>query len=81
MPVARRVPLFVKLAIALVGIVTLVLLINGAVNRWLNYEKAKRAAVGVQQDKARAAAEYSFDKDAKGGARTFRASNLFPGAL
>ncbi|MDB5512788.1 MAG: multi-sensor signal transduction histidine kinase [Enterovirga sp.] len=53
----RRMPLALKLGIALVGLVTLVLLVNGAVNLWLNYEEAKRAAVSVQQEKAQAAAE------------------------
>jgi signal transduction histidine kinase len=53
----RRIPLAVKLAVALVGLVTLVLLINGGVNLWLNYEEAKRNAVQVQGEKAQAAAE------------------------
>ncbi|MDB5558251.1 MAG: multi-sensor signal transduction histidine kinase [Enterovirga sp.] len=53
----RRIPLSLKLAIALIGLVTLVLLINGAVNLWLNYGEAKRAAVQVQGEKAQAAAE------------------------
>ena len=52
-----RLPLSVKLAIALVGLVTLVLFINGGVNLWLNYEEAKRNAVQVQDEKAQAAAE------------------------
>lgn len=52
-----RLPLSLKLALALVGLVTLVLLINGAVNLWLNYEAAKSAAIGVQQEKAQAASE------------------------
>jgi signal transduction histidine kinase len=50
-------PLALKLAAALIGLVTLVLLINGGVNLWLNYEEAKRAALRVQQEKALAAAE------------------------
>ncbi|TGD97336.1 GAF domain-containing protein [Methylobacterium nonmethylotrophicum] len=54
---ARRIPLAVKLAIALVGLVTVVLLVNGAVNLLLNYDEAKRNAVRVQQEKARSAAE------------------------
>ncbi|GJD53748.1 Adaptive-response sensory-kinase SasA [Methylobacterium crusticola] len=53
----RRVPLSVKLAVALVGLVTLVLLVNGVVNLWLNYDEAKRTAVRLQQEKAHAAAE------------------------
>lgn len=52
-----RVPLSVKLAIALVGLVTFVLFVNGGVNLWLNYEEAKRNAVQVQGEKAQAAAE------------------------
>ncbi|GJE62253.1 sensor histidine kinase [Methylobacterium trifolii] len=46
-----------KLALALVGLVTIVLLINGAVSVWLNYREARRAAFQVQQEKARGAAE------------------------
>ncbi len=52
-----RLPLSFKLAVALVGLVTVVLLINGAVNLWLNYGEAKRAAIGFQREKAQAAAE------------------------
>ena len=52
-----RLPLSLKLAVALVGLVTLVLLINGAVNLWLSYGETKRAAFDVQQEKAQAAAE------------------------
>jgi signal transduction histidine kinase len=51
-----RVPLAAKLAAALVGLVGLVLLVNGAVNTWLNYNQAKDAALEVQQEKARSAA-------------------------
>ena len=53
----RRIPLAFKFAAALIGLVTLILISNGAVNLWLNGEEAKRAVVGVQQEKARAAAE------------------------
>jgi signal transduction histidine kinase len=56
-PGHRRLPLAAKLAIALIGLVTVVLLVNGAVNLWLNYEEAKRGAVRVQQEKAQAASE------------------------
>ena len=56
-PRRRHIPLSVKLAIALVGLVTLVLLINGAVDLWLNYEQAKYAAVAVQEEEARGAAD------------------------
>ena len=53
----RRFPLAVKLAAALVGLVALVLLVNGAINMWLSYGEAKDAALGVQQEKAQAAAQ------------------------
>ncbi len=46
-----------KLALAFIGLVSLVLIGNGAVNMWLSYDEAKRAAVRVQQEKAQAAAE------------------------
>src|SRR3954467_14397249 len=50
-------PLAAKLAIALIGLVTLVLIVNGAINLWLSYTEAKSSAISVQQEKARAAAE------------------------
>jgi signal transduction histidine kinase len=53
---AWRAPLAAKLAAALVGLVGLVLLVNGAINTWLGYEKAKSAALEVQAEKARSAA-------------------------
>jgi HAMP domain-containing protein len=53
----RRMPLAVKLAAALVGLVVLVLLVNGAINMWLSYGRAKTAALQVQQEKAQAAAQ------------------------
>jgi signal transduction histidine kinase len=53
---AWRVPLAAKLAAALVGLVGLVLLVNGAINTWLNYNQAKGAALEVQEEKARSAA-------------------------
>ncbi|ACA19618.1 multi-sensor signal transduction histidine kinase [Methylobacterium sp. 4-46] len=52
----RRIPLSAKLAVALVGLVTVVLVVNGAVNLLLNYDEAKRTAIRVQQEKAHAAA-------------------------
>ena len=52
-----RVPLSVKFAVAFVGLVSLVLLINGAVDLTLNYQDAKRTAIETQRTKARAAAE------------------------
>ncbi len=56
-PRGRRMPLAVKLAAALIGLVVLVLLVNGAVSMWLSYGQAKSAALQVQQEKAQAAAE------------------------
>ncbi len=53
---AWRLPLAAKLAAALIGLVALVLMVNGAVNTWLNYNQAKRAALEVQEEKARSAA-------------------------
>ena len=53
----RRLSLAQKLALAFIGLVALVLLINGALGMWLTYDQAKRAAVRVQQEKAQAAAE------------------------
>jgi signal transduction histidine kinase len=51
-----RAPLAAKLAAALIGLVILVLLVNGAINTWLNYNQAKSAALEVQEEKARSAA-------------------------
>ena len=51
-----RWPLAAKLAAALIGLVALVLLVNGAINTWLNYNQAKNAALEVQEEKARSAA-------------------------
>lgn len=56
-PKRFRLPLSAKFAVAFVGLVTLVLLINGGVDLSLNYEDAKRTAIEVQREKARAAAE------------------------
>ena len=46
-----------RFARALVGLVAVALLANGAVNMWLSYEEATTAAVRVQREKALAAAE------------------------
>jgi signal transduction histidine kinase len=51
-----RARLAAKLAAALIGLVILVLLVNGAINTWLNYNRAKSAALEVQEEKARSAA-------------------------
>ena len=52
-----RMRLSFKFALAFVGLVSLVLIVNGAVNMWLSYDEAKSSAVRVQQEKAQAAAE------------------------
>jgi len=51
-----RLSLAVKLALALIGLVALVLVVNGAIEAWLGYEQTKRAALEVQSEKAQAAA-------------------------
>src|SRR6202047_3660621 len=59
-PSARRGPrrrLFAKYAAALVGLVSLVLLINGSLNLWFSYDEATDAAVRLQREKAQAAAQ------------------------
>jgi signal transduction histidine kinase len=52
-----RMSLALKLGLALIGLVTLVLLINGTVSVWLGYNEAKAVALRVQNEKAVAAAE------------------------
>jgi signal transduction histidine kinase/putative methionine-R-sulfoxide reductase with GAF domain len=49
--------LFTKYAAALVGLVTLVLLINGSLDVWFSYDEAKDAAIQLQREKAEAAAQ------------------------
>ncbi len=53
----RRGTLAWKFGIALVGLVSLVLVVNGAVGLWLAFDEAKRAAVLLQREKALAAAD------------------------
>jgi signal transduction histidine kinase len=53
----RRRRLFAKYAAAFVGLVTLVLMINGSLDVWFSYEEAKDAAVQLQHEKAEAAAQ------------------------
>jgi signal transduction histidine kinase len=49
--------LALKLGLALVGLVTLILVINGIVSIWLGYNEAKAVALRVQNEKAQSAAE------------------------
>ena len=53
----HRLKLAQKLALAFIGLVTFVLVDNGALSMWLSYNEARRAAVVMQQEKAEAAAE------------------------
>ena len=46
-----------KYFLSLVGLVVLVLLINGVVDSWLAYNQAKKAAIQLQAEKAVAAAQ------------------------
>jgi GAF domain-containing protein len=46
-----------RFARAFVGLVTAALLVNGAISMWLSYEEATTSAIGVQREKALAAAE------------------------
>jgi hypothetical protein len=53
----RKMALSLKFTFAFIGLVSFVLIVNGAVNLWLSYDEAKHAAVRVQQEKAQAAAD------------------------
>jgi signal transduction histidine kinase len=52
-----RMGLALKLALAFVGLVSVVLLVNGILDMWLGYSEAERAAIVTQQEKAQAAAQ------------------------
>src|SRR6516164_4749716 len=49
--------LFAKYAFALVGLVSLVLLVNGLLDVWFSYDEARDAAIRLQHEKADAAAQ------------------------
>src|SRR5215472_15855527 len=49
--------LFAKYAFALVGLVSLVLLVNGLLDVWFSYDDARDAAIRLQREKADAAAQ------------------------
>ncbi len=53
----RRGGLFAKYFLSLVGIVTLVLLINGAFDMWFAYGTARQALGRLQQEQANGAAD------------------------
>ena len=50
-----RTPLAMKFAAALIGLVVLVLVVNGVINTWLAYDRVEHAALEVQAEKARSA--------------------------
>ena len=52
-----RMSLALKLAIALVSLVSLILVVNGGISVWVGYREARTAALRVQKEKAQAAAE------------------------
>jgi two-component system, NtrC family, sensor kinase len=47
-----------KLALAFIGLVSFVLVVNGAINLWLGYHEAETAAIRIQQEKAQDAARW-----------------------
>ena len=55
--VGPRRRLFAKYAFALVGLVSLILLVNGLLNVWFSYREARDAAIRLQREKADAAAQ------------------------
>ena len=52
-----RIPIAVKFAIAMVGLVALTLAANTTVSLWLSYQEAQRTALQVQQEMAQAASD------------------------
>jgi signal transduction histidine kinase len=53
----RTLSLGQRLTLAFLGVVTVVLLVNGSIGMWLAYQEATEAAVRVEQEKADAAAD------------------------
>ena len=54
---ALRRSLFTKYFLSFVGLMSLVLLVNGAVDSWLDYRQARQTAIQLQEEKAEAAAQ------------------------
>ncbi len=52
----RRGRLFVKYVLSLVGLVSVVLVVNGALDVWFSYREARETQVRIQQEKAESAA-------------------------
>jgi len=63
--VGPRRRLFTKYASALVGLVSLVLLVNGLLDVWFSYDEARDAAIRLQREKADAAAQRIGDSIAE----------------
>ena len=83
-PVSRpiRLGLAVKLALAFIGLVSLVLAVSGGLDMWLGYRQAEDVAVRMQQEKARDAAgrieEFLSDIEHQLGWTTPRQWNALP---
>ena len=58
MPGAPRGRLFRKYVLFFVGLVGVALLVNGGLDFWFGYQENKTALIGVQQEKADAAAHH-----------------------
>ena len=56
-PTRRRGRLFTKYVLYFVGLVSLVLLLNGGLDLWFSYRQAREAAVRLQSEKAEAASQ------------------------
>jgi two-component system, NtrC family, sensor kinase len=77
-----RLGLAVKLAIAFIGLVSLVLAVSGGLDMWLGYNEAEEAAVQIQQEKAKGAAvritEFAADIERQLGWTTPRQWDALP---
>jgi two-component system NtrC family sensor kinase len=77
-----RLGLAAKLAIAFIGLVSLVLAVSGGLDMWLGYDQAEDAAIQIQQEKARDAArritEFISDIEQQLGWTTLRQWDALP---
>ena len=69
-----------RLTAAFVGLVTVVLVVNGAINLVFSYEEATTAAVQVQAEKAQAAAKSAAPAAAAGAGDKVRTRDRCPRA-
>ena len=53
----RRRRLFIKYVLAVTGLVSLVLIGNGALDVWVSYNETKQTLLSIQREKAESAAE------------------------